>query len=164
MASLAVGTPAPPIELTGVDGRKYSLKGALEHGPVIAAFFKASCPTCQFTFPFIERLHRQFGGKGATVWGVAQDNASRGGEFAAQYGITFPILIDDEPYSTSRAYKLKFTPTLFLIRPEGEISLLSEGFAKRDILQIQHELARRIDVEAAPLFRPGERIPEYKPG
>jgi peroxiredoxin len=164
MPGLATGTLAPPLEGIGTDGRKYSLKGALARGPVLAAFFKVSCPTCQFAFPFIERLYRQFSGKGVTVWGVAQDNASHSRDFAKKHGITFPILVDDPPYPTSREYMLKVTPTLFLICAEGKLSLVSEGFARRDFIEIQKRLASRLNVEPTALFRPDERIPEYKPG
>jgi peroxiredoxin len=54
MGALSPGKTAPPIALTTVDGTNVSLAEALTKGPVLAAFFKVSCPTCQFTFPFLQ--------------------------------------------------------------------------------------------------------------
>ncbi len=164
MPEAAVGASAPTIELKGTDGASYALEQALARGPVLAAFFKVSCPTCQFTFPFLERLHAQWGNNGVTVWGISQDNVRDTCAFASKFGITFPLLVDDPPYRVCRQYNVKFTPTLFLIGADGQIELVSEGFAKRDLLEIGRRLANRLGVEPAPLLRPGERVPEFKPG
>ena len=56
MTALATGTRAPEFELKTLDGKKFTLRDELAHGPVALAFFKVSCPTCQYTFPFLERL------------------------------------------------------------------------------------------------------------
>ena len=63
MSVIPAGASAPPFELPGIDGGRYSLQEALREGPVLAAFFKISCPTSQFTFPFLQRIDvykRQF--------------------------------------------------------------------------------------------------------
>ena len=56
MAALPAGSKAPAFALQSTDGKRLNLADALKKGPVVAAFFKASCPTCQFTAPFLERL------------------------------------------------------------------------------------------------------------
>lgn len=164
MPPLATGTLAPPFELTGMEGKPYSLQSGLANGPVLTAFFKVSCPTCQFTLPFVERLHQQFRNAGVQIWGISQDQARDSQRFAQQYGITFPILIDDEPYETSREYGLKYVPTLFLIAPDGHIEISGDGFCKADFLSIQKSLAKHFSLAAPPLFQPSDRVPEYKPG
>ena len=57
MAALAIGAKAPAISLPSTNGETVTLAEALKKGPVVAAFFKVSCPTCQFTAPFLERLY-----------------------------------------------------------------------------------------------------------
>ena len=37
----------------------------------VLAFFKTDCPTCQFAFPFLERLHERFAKSGLRVLGVS---------------------------------------------------------------------------------------------
>jgi len=164
MPLLTTGTLAPPFKLAGMDGKSFSLQAALKQGPILTAFFKVACPTCQFTLPFIERLYRQFSEKGVQIWGIVQDNAREGQRFAMQYGITFPILIDDEPYETSREYGLKFVPTYFLIAPDGHVEIGGDGFCKADLLALQKALAKYYSATPPPLFEPQEHIPEYKPG
>jgi len=164
MSVLRAGKSAPPFGLTAIDGKSYSLQEALKKGPVLAAFFKVTCPTCQYTFPFLERLHQQLRANGAQIWGVAQDGMKDSQRFARDYAVTFPILMDDKPYRVSRAYGLEYVPTLFLIAPDGSITIESEGFSKRDLLQIQKFLAQALAAPVGELYSPRESIPEYKPG
>ncbi|HLW79656.1 MAG TPA: TlpA disulfide reductase family protein [Terriglobia bacterium] len=164
MSAIAPGKAAPPFELMDVDGKPYSLAAALERSPVLAAFFKVSCPTCQYALPFVERLYQQLRPQDAAIWGVSQDNARDSQRFASAFGLTFPILIDEEPYEISQEYGLDHVPTLFLIAPGGQVEISGDGFSKSDLLEIQKWLARHFAVEAPPLFLPGEKVPEYKPG
>jgi len=161
---LSAGKAAPLFELAAVDGQKYSLKENLARGPVLIAFFKVSCPTCQYTFPFLERIYQQLRPQGAQVWGVVQDEARDARQFAKQFGVTFPILVDNYPYALSRGYGLKYVPTIFLIEPDGDIAISSEGFSKADLLEIHKSLSKSSSASPEPLFKPAEKIPEYKPG
>ena len=164
MATLTSGTKAPPFELQAMEGAKLSLADSLAQGPTLVAFFKVSCPTCQFTFPFVERIFRQFRANGIQVVGISQDDAEHNRQFAKQYGISFSILIDEYPYETSREYGVKYVPTLFLIMPDGRIGLMSDGFCKADLLEIQKLLARHFSVTPPVLFQPSDVVPEFKPG
>lgn len=164
VSTVAVGQEAPHFELTGTDGKKYGLDEALRRGPVLVAFFKVECPTCQYTLPFVERLYQQFGAQGVQIWGISQDDSRESNHFAKEYGVTFPVLIDDYPYKISRAYGLKYVPTLFLIDPEGRVKLVSDGFAKTDLLEIQKSLARHFFITPPALFYASDRAPEFKPG
>ena len=164
MSLIKAGKSAPPFGLIATDGKTYSLPEALKNGPVLAAFFKVTCPTCQYTFPFLERLHQQLLTKGVQIWGIAQDGAKDSQRFARDYSVSFPILIDDKPYRISREYGLEYVPTLFLIEPDGAVAIDSEGFTKRDLLEIQRSLAQALSAPVGELFLPKEAIPEYKPG
>lgn len=164
MPALAVGQVAPPFELTSTEGKTYALKNALGQEPLLAVFFKVSCPTCQYTLPFVERLYQQLRSQGAPIWGIVQDNTRDGQRFAKEYGVTFPILVDDEPFETSQEYGLQFVPAFFLIAPDGQVELSGDGFSKADLLEIQARFAKYLGTTLAPLFLPGEKIPEYKPG
>ncbi len=164
VSTVTVGKLAPPFELISMEGRGYSLQNLQAQGPVLVAFFKVSCPTCQYTFPFLERLYRQLGPNGVQVVGISQDNARDSQKFARQFGVTFPVLIDAEPYAVSRKYGVEFVPTLFLIAPDSQVEVSGDGFSKSDLLAIQESLARHLSTTPPALFRPGEKVPEYKPG
>jgi len=165
--TIGPGKSAPPFNLSATDGKKYSFQEALARGPLLVVFFKVSCPTCQYTFPYIERLYQQLRSAGAAnlqVWGISQDNAANTQRFAKEYGVTFPLLIDDEPYELSQSYGLSYVPTLFLIAPNGKVEITSDGFSKSDLLAIHKWLAERASVKPPALFQPSDRVPEFKPG
>jgi peroxiredoxin len=165
MTHLDAGNIAPGFSLKALDGKEYSLDTLMQRGPVVAAFFKISCPVCQFTFPFLERLYKRYGSEGVTFLGISQDDARDTRDFAKEYGVTFPMLIDDEDgYIVSNAYGLTNVPTIFLIDTEGTIKVSSNGFDKKDLETVAAELAQRRNIVLAPLFRPDEVIPINKPG
>jgi len=164
MSVIKVGKSAPLFSLASTDGRNHSLAEGLKHGPVLAAFFKVSCPTCQYTFPFLERIYKQLSSAGAQIWGIAQDGVKDSQRFARDYGVTFPILIDDRPYRISREYGLEYVPSIFLIAPDGSISIESAGFVKRDLVAVRQSLEETLSAPEGELFSLQESVPEYKPG
>lgn len=164
MSVLTAGKTAPHFSLVTTSGHKLSLAGALRLGPVLLAFFKVNCPTCQFTLPFLERVHRAYGDANFTLWGISQNNAADSREFIQEFGLQFPVLLDDSGYPVSNQYGITNVPTLFLISPDGKIQISSAGFAKADLEKVAAEAAQVSSKPALPIFRPGEVVPQYKPG
>jgi peroxiredoxin len=136
MTHLAAGNIAPGFSLNALDGKEYSLGALMERGPVVAAFFK-----------------------------ISQDDVKSTSSFAKEYGVTFPILIDDaDGYLVSNAYGLTSVPTIFLIETDGTIIVSCMGFDKKDLETIAAELAERKKISLTPLFRSDEVVPANKPG
>jgi len=131
----------------------------LSGGPVLLAFFKSSCPVCQMTLPFLERIHRGRTPGSLEIYGVSQDDAETTREFAAEFEISFPTLLDTEEsgYPASNAYGISHVPSLFLVERDGTIAWSLEGFNKREFLAV----AGQAGVNP---FRPGENVPEWKAG
>lgn len=164
MTNIVAGNKAPGFSLKSLDGKEYSLDKLLEKGSAVVAFFKISCPVCQFTFPFLQRIAERHTGDSVTVIGVSQDDAADTKAFNKEYGITFPTLLDGPGYPVSNAYGLSTVPTIFLIDPDGKVKVSCMGFDKADLEKIAAELSQRRKMAAAPLFRPDETIPANKPG
>lgn len=164
MIHLEAGNAAPRFSLKDLDGKTHSLDSLLEHGPVVLAFFKISCPVCQFTLPFLQRISERIAGKRITVIGVSQDDLRSTKDFNQEYGLKFPTLIDDPGYPASNAYGLTNVPTIFLIAPDGAVKVSCMGFDRAALETIAGELAQHQKVSASPLFRPDEIVPDYKPG
>jgi len=162
--ALTPGTPAPEISLKDATGKLQSLESALKKGPVVAAFFKVSCPVCQFTFPFLERMRQTYGDAKFTFWGISQDDARDTREFAEEFGAKFPMLIDDHGYAVSNQFGITNVPSVFLISPDGNIQVSAVGFSKADLERIAAQAALTSGKPAQPLFKPGEVVPDYKPG
>ena len=164
MAALPTGTKAPDFSLPGLDGSTFSLKDALQRGPVVAAFFKISCPVCQYTFPFVERLKKAYGGKVAIV-GISQDDKASTAAFLKEYGITLPALLDNPAgYAVSNAYGLTNVPTWFFIAPDGEIKISSVGWVRADMEELNRHLADAGKIPVTQLFLPKEDVRDYRPG
>lgn len=164
MAHIGVGTSAPDFSLTAQDGKSYSLSALLQRGPVVLAFFKISCPVCQFTLPFLQRLADRFAGKNVSVVGVSQDDSRDTKGFNSEYGVKFPTLLDSNGYPVSNGYGLTNVPTIFLVAPDGKVKVECMGFDKSALEKIAAELAQHGKISAAPFFRPDEVVPAYKPG
>ena len=166
MSALETGVRAPEIALSLPDGRKFSLSEARKRGPVVAAFFKVNCPTCQLAFPYLERIFKAYSKGGAfTMVGISQNKASDTEAFNREFGITFPVVLDEPGrYPVSNAYGLTNVPSIFLISPEGEIEFSTVGWSKADIEGLNRQLAKISNLGPAQLFPTGQKVPEFKPG
>jgi peroxiredoxin len=165
MAALTAGTKAPEFELKTLDGKKFSLGEELARGPVVLAFFKVSCPTCQYAFPFLQRLHKVYGAKGVRLFGVSQNNANDTAAFNKEFGITFPVLLDDtHSYPVSNAYGLTNVPSVLWVGQDSEIEISSVGWVKADFEEINCKMAGAEKTAPAVIFKPGEDVRDFRAG
>jgi peroxiredoxin len=165
MSALAAGAAAPEISLPTLQGPKFDLAVARKSGPVVVAFFKVSCPVCQLAFPFFERLHRAYSGNTVQVIGVSQDSAQDTAAFVKQFGITFPVALDDtKKYPASNAYQLTNVPSLFLVNAAGAIEVSSVGWSRDELEQVGKKLAAASGKGNVTLVRPEDNVPAFKPG
>jgi peroxiredoxin len=165
MAALTAGTKAPEFELKAMDGRSFSLREGIARRPVVLAFFKVSCPVCQYAFPFLERLHKAYGNKAITLVGVSQNDARETASFNKEFGVTFPTVLDpQDKYPVSNAYGLTNVPTLFWINQDGEIEVSSVGWVRKDFEDIANRMADAASTRPAVIFQPGEQVRDFQAG
>jgi peroxiredoxin len=165
MAALTAGTKAPDFELKVLDGRRFSLFEELTRRPVVLAFFKVSCPVCQYAFPFLERLSKAYGHQNVTLLGVSQDDPQATSAFMREFGVTFPVLLDSHgQYPVSNAYGLTNVPTVFWIGQDGEIEVSSVGWVKADVEEIGNKMAKAASATPATLFQPSEEVRDFRAG
>jgi peroxiredoxin len=164
MAALSTGTSAPDFTLPAMDGKPFWLKEALLRGPVVVAFFKISCPVCQFAFPYLERIYKSYGNRNVTVVGISQNESKDTAAFIREYGISFPVLLDVPNYRVSNAYGLTNVPSVFWIAQDGEIEISSVGWVRNDIADIGRKAAQTTGEGLMPVFRPDEDVPDFRPG
>jgi peroxiredoxin len=145
---LSAGSKAPISSLPG-------LAEILSRGPVLLVFYKISCPTCQFTLPFLERI-----AKGSVqIVTISQDDVAGTNRFQDRFRVTMPTLLDseDQGYPASNAFAITHVPSLFLVEPDATISLASEGFLKTDLEAIGTRAG-------LPVFSAEESVPAWKAG
>jgi len=165
MTALATGKKAPDFELKTLDGKPFSLGDELARGPVVLVFFKVSCPTCQYALPFYERLYKAYGNKNVTLVGISQNDAKDTTAFGKEFGVTFPVLLDDTRiYPVSNAYGLTNVPTVFWVEQDGEIEVSSVGWFKADFEQINRKMAEAGKSVPAAVFKAGEEVRDFRAG
>ena len=93
------------------------------------------------------------------MYAISQDDADSTSDFDGEFGITMPVLLDaeEEGYPASNAYGLAHVPSLFLVEPDGRISLAMSGFDKA----FMEKLGSRLGQQP---FEPGENVPDWRPG
>ena len=113
---LSEGVAAPAFELPALAGNQISSAQLLSRGPVLLFFFKISCPVCQMSAPYVQRIAAA---GGLQVFGISQDDAESTAEFNRHTGVAFPVLLDEgrKHYPVSNAYAINSVPSLFLIQP-----------------------------------------------
>jgi peroxiredoxin len=152
------GSRAPEFRLPLLGGGETTLAEILARGPVLLAFFKTSCPVCQLTFPFLDRVHAAATLPGTLqIYGVSQNDPEDTREFNQEFGVTFPTLLDTEEsgFPASNNYGISSVPTLFLVERDRTVSQVIEGWQRKHIEGLHG---------GAALFRPGEYVPEWKAG
>lgn len=157
MTDFNPGMSAPDFKLGN-----FELSQELKKGPVLLTFYKKTCPTCQFTYPFLEKLHKHYTSKNFQVIGIGQDPETK--EFSKQYGITFPMISDTADYAVSKQYHLTNVPTIFLITPDKKIQFIGVGFLKNEFLELSQKIASLTQKPTFDILKQGDNVPEFKAG
>lgn len=160
---IAPGGLAPHFTLLGLDGREYSLPADQGGQPLLIAFFRVACGTCDIEFPYIHRLQAAYPG-GWRLWTISQDDPERTRAYRDRFGITAPVLIDAPALDVSLLYDPPSTPALFLVGPNGRVEFVLEGFDKTDLNEISRRIAAYVGAEAAEVAPAGDGNPPMRPG
>jgi peroxiredoxin len=153
---LKPGARAPEFCLARLDGGESSLHDLIAGGPVLLAFFKISCPVCQFAFPFLDRIHTP--GR-LPIYAVSQNDEEDTRDFHRRFGIALPTLLDREEndFAASNAFGISIVPTMFLVERDGTISRVIEGWVKKDIESLG-------GLAGVAPFRENDNVPAWKAG
>lgn len=122
------GFLAPDFTLTDVDGQTWTL-AELRGRPVIVNLWASWCPPCRAEMPAIQQVYEANRERGLIVLAVNttyQDSTKEALQFAEEFDLTFPILLDVDG-SVSRRYQLRALPTTFFIDGEGVIRTVAIG-------------------------------------
>ena len=163
MAALSSGTRAPLFALPDMQGNTISVGEELKRGPVVLAFFKISCPVCQYSMPILERIHKAY--PKARIYGISQNSQKDTERFCRDFGLTYPILLDDpSTYAASNAYGLSNVPSIFYIGQDGEIEVSCVGWSRKDVEDIARRVGEAQKMPAPTLFQPGEQVSDFRAG
>ncbi|MCW8994478.1 MAG: thioredoxin family protein, partial [Psychromonas sp.] len=119
--TLKIGSPAPDFNLSGIDGKKYSLSSFKDKNAIIVIFSCNHCPYVQANEDRIKQIQKDYKDKGVEVIainsnddkGYPEDSFDNMKKRAAEKKFNFLYLRDDDQ-SVARAYDATHTPEIFL--------------------------------------------------
>ncbi|MDI3525717.1 MAG: hypothetical protein PWP60_1125 [Candidatus Atribacteria bacterium] len=132
---------AEDFTLPALEGGYFTLS---EHfgQPILLYFFSTTCHYCQEETPNLVKMYNTYQSAGLLVVGVAVNvnSLQELRNFVENYGIIYPILIDEDE-EVSESYDVYYIPHNFFINRDGEIvddkvGLMSEAELEEQILDI----------------------------
>jgi thiol-disulfide isomerase/thioredoxin len=154
------GDPFPSLTLRDESGSV----ARLPSGDVLYAFFKTTCPTCEFTWPYLDRIRRIADGGALVVLAVSQDDPETTRRFGRDLGVAIPTLYDPEPWKASETLGLESVPTFLRVGTGGRVEDFAVGFQRHKMEEFAGLAARLAGRPAAAIFGPGENVPAIRPG
>jgi cytochrome c biogenesis protein CcmG/thiol:disulfide interchange protein DsbE len=125
----AIGYPAPDFSLATLDGETVTLS-ELRGRPVVLNFWATWCDPCRREMPALQATAELFADE-VIILGIDEgESASVVKNFVTEYGITYPILLD-ENFATGDRFNVRGMPTTFFIDGEGIIRHLWIGEMNR---------------------------------
>lgn len=135
-----VNFKAPSFNLTGIDGKNYSLSGA-KGTPVVINFWASWCGPCKMEAPELVKLHEQYENK-VMIYAVnmTESDFIKGvNQFTKDYGFEFPVLLDKND-QVSTKYRVLAIPTTFFVDKDGKIIDIITGYGGNEILAKKFEI------------------------
>jgi peroxiredoxin len=124
----SVGSLAPDFQLTTLDGGNISLAD-LQGKNVLINYWATWCPPCLNELTALENIQSQFEGQDfviVTINGIEQDNLGDVQATIQKYGVTYPVLLDENEAFWD-AYRILFLPTSIYINEQGVIRFIKLG-------------------------------------
>jgi cytochrome c biogenesis protein CcmG, thiol:disulfide interchange protein DsbE len=117
------GFTAPDFTLQAPTGESYTLS-KLRGQAVLVNLWATWCPPCRAEMPIIEKMYQEYKDQGFIVLAVDmtyQDDPFAIVPFTQEYGLTFPILLE-ETGDVASAYQLRSLPSSYFINRAGIIA------------------------------------------
>lgn len=127
-ASPREGFVAPDFSLGLLEGGKVTLS-ELRGKPVVINFWASWCPPCRAEMPALEKAYRIYRELGVDMIGVNttyQDSQKDAAAFVQEFGLSFPIALDQNG-AVSKTYLITGLPTTLFIDSQGIIRKVIVG-------------------------------------
>lgn len=120
-----VDEPAIDFEATDLEGRTIRLS-ELSGQVVLLNFWGVWCTSCRQEIPELVALDRELRDRGLVILGPDYgDEPDTIPEFVAEYGMTYPVLLDD---GLAERYEVIVFPTTIIVDRGGRVRYRVEGY------------------------------------
>lgn len=131
------GNLAPDFQLATLDGEAVKLSD-YRGKKVILNFWATWCPPCKAEMPHMENFYKKNKENGIEILAVnltSQDNGIDAIQaFVKDYGLTFPILLDEKGDVGLEQYKAETIPTTYILNSQGIITKKVMGPMNEEML------------------------------
>lgn len=141
---------APDFALRDLSGRTVRLSD--HRGKVVLINFWATwCVPCAAELRHLERLHRAYAPQGLVVLGVSIDgpeSAANVDPQARRYGLTFPVLYDEETRVVALYNPKRNAPFTVIVGRDGAVARRREGYHAGDEVQVEADIKALLAAQA----------------
>ena len=119
--------PAPEVDLPRLSGDGNGSLDDYKGQVVVLNFWASWCEPCRAESPLLQRWHKRLAKRNATVLGVdVQDVSGDARDFAAEFGLTYPMLRDG-PGDIRDEFGILGLPETFVVDRRGRIAAVARG-------------------------------------
>lgn len=134
-ASLKIGDSAPAITLADLNGHAVSIPEDLTGKAVVIHFWVDSCIFCLEEMPALERLYKEFQGKGLIIVAInVGQTPERVRAFVSKVKVSYPVLLDPDR-KMAKTYGVLGFPRTFMLNRKGVIKYKILGDATEEMLK-----------------------------
>jgi len=117
-----IGGPAPAFALERLNGTGTLRLASLRGKAVVLNFWASWCNPCKAEAPTLEKLWRQYRGKGVVFIGVDSNDASSDARrFLNAHGITYPVVSDTNGLVAANRYDIAVLPVTYFVNRQGRL-------------------------------------------
>ena len=120
---LSTGDFAPDFELASLEDDTLKLSD-FAGKPVILNFWASWCGPCRLEMPEMIRVYEAHQAHDLVVLAINmsfQDDYDSVLDFVTEFGVPFPVLLDNVGTTTTEIYSVLGVPTTFFVKPDGTI-------------------------------------------
>jgi len=152
--SAAGGTQAQDFTGRDVQGKTFRLSDHVGKQVILLDFWATFCEPCKAEFGHLQDLVARDANKGLLVVGVSMDGPETSADvpaFVKRFGLTFPVVLDDDSRIASVYDPKKSMPLSVLIDRGGRVIAVREGYNPGDeqLVDADVEGALGLSTEAA---------------
>ena len=121
------GTAAPDFKMLTSEGKKFQFSKWAKGKTVVLDFWASWCPDCRKDAPEVMRMYQEFKQKGIEFLGISMDTDVEAWKQAiVKFGITYPQVSELKKFKDtdiSKAYGVKWIPSMVVVGPDGKVVL-----------------------------------------
>ena len=136
-----------PFKLKTLEGAQKTLAD-FSNKVTLVSFFFPSCPYCNAAYPHVQKLYDKYKDQGLSmVWiNVVPDENKKIPEWQEKHSFTVPVLIGASHVTLQGDYKLKMTPTHYLLDADGNILFNSAGYKTGSETELEEKIRQGLQL------------------